>query len=133
MHSPRWLIVFLALALAALACSINFSTTHFEDARLVTDATGDERARSYAPGDTFYCTVTLVDAEDGSTVHAAWIAVDADGTQRGSVVAETTLETGSGPLTLEAAPPDSGWPPGAYRLDLYVDSARKESIEFSVQ
>ena len=132
--SPPAAVLFM-LILAALACSVEYSTAHFENPTLYKDPAGDERTRTYTPDETFYCITELVDADVGSQVRAVWVALPGEDSETDTQtdVAETTLETGNGPLTFEAAPPESGWATGPYRLDLYLDGETKTSVTFSVK
>lgn len=83
----------------------------------------------------FFCTVDLRGASAGTKVTASWVAVEARAT-------EPNFEIRRSPVVLEAGQNkvnynlkfDSGFPPGRYRVDLYLgDSTTAEkSVTFTV-
>ena len=57
------------LIAAALACSVEYSTAHFENAALFQDANGETRTRAFKRSDTFYCITNLKDTGDTPAPH----------------------------------------------------------------
>jgi hypothetical protein len=136
-HSP-WpvLMVGALLAVAALACSIDVSTAHFENARLYKTAAGDDSTRSFEPDDTVFCIVDLKDVEGELPVRAVWSQIEES--EEGEIVTQTALgeqafDSANARLVVELSPPDGGWPKGRYVIDLYLDGDKRETLNFSVK
>jgi hypothetical protein len=127
-----WLVT-AALVAAALACSVEVSTTRFESAALFKDPGGVTRTRNFAPQDTVYCLLQLKNAPDTTRVKAVWIAVAAQDQPPNSTISQRELQTGSAALMFEAAPPDGGWPPGDYRVELYLNGDRRQTLDFKIK
>ncbi|HLF83897.1 MAG TPA: hypothetical protein VI837_06975 [Blastocatellia bacterium] len=83
----------------------------------------------------FFCTVDLRGASAGTKVSASWVAVEARAT-------EPNFEIRRSPVVLEAGQNkvnynlkfDSGFPPGRYRVDLYLgdSTTADKSVTFTV-
>jgi outer membrane usher protein FimD/PapC len=83
----------------------------------------------------FFCTVDLRGASAGTKVTASWVAVEARAT-------EPNFEIRRSPVVLEAGQNkvnynltyDSGFPPGRYRVDLYLgdSTTADKSVTFTV-
>ena len=119
-------IVLGLLVLAALACSVEFSTAHFADARMVKDAAGEQTARTYRPTETFFCLTELKDADGEVQVKAVWRNAE-------NTVSEETITTGNGNLHFEAEPPAEGWEKGGYSLELWLEGDKKKTLTFTVK
>lgn len=130
-RNPGWLVL-IAIAASILACSIDISTAHFADPIVSRDPQGEERARAYAPGETFYCVVTLKNAPDDTRAKAVWRAVEVAGQAPDTIIGETEVTSGAGTITFEAAPPEEGWPRGNYRVELYLNGRKTDTIPFQV-
>ncbi len=122
----RGLIVVALLALAALACDLTFSTAHFENAKLYKEPDSQTVARVFGPDEAIYCRAQLKNASSDSAIKAIWIA------QPNTIVLAEELTAGNGDIALEATPPDGGWAIGDYRLELYLNGDRVQTIEFQV-
>jgi hypothetical protein len=136
-------LVSVLLVSAALACSIDISTAHLENARLYKTAARDDSTRSFAPDDTVFCIVDLKDVEDTLPVRAVWSQNREPGETGGedsqnanpvsTPLGEKNLDQGSGQLIIEIPPPENGWPKGSYTVELYLDGDKKETLPFSVK
>ena len=126
-----WMALTVMVA-AALACSVEVSTARLQAAALFKDAGGQTRTRNFGPQDTVYCLLQLKNAPDGTAVKAVWVAVAQD-QPSGSLIGEKEVHTGNGMLTFEAAPPVGGWPPGDYRVELYLNGDRRQALDFKVK
>ena len=126
-----WTVLAL-LIVAALACSVEVTTTRFQTAGLYKDPDGQDKTRTFAPQDTVYCLVQVRNAKDGqATVRAVWIAVQDQSPD--STISDKEVQTGNGTVTFEAAPPEGGWPPGDYRVELYLNGDKRQTLEFKVK
>ena len=126
-----WLVVSLLLA-AALACSVAFSTAHFENVKLY--KTPDREgmvARTFAPDEAFICLTDFVDAPEPLAIEAVWSRLDEAG--QWVTVASEALEAATGPLTFIATPPADGWEAGTYRVELRIEGDGKAVVEFKVR
>jgi len=127
-----WLAI-VALVAAALACSVAVSTTRFESTALSKDPYGVTKTRNFAPQDTIFCLLRLKHAPDTTRVKAIWIAVAAQDQPRNSTISQHEVQTGDGTLTFEAAPPQGGWPPGDYRVELYLNGDKRQTLDYKVK
>ncbi|MBN1201962.1 MAG: hypothetical protein JXJ20_08920 [Anaerolineae bacterium] len=126
-----WAVLALLLA-AALACSFNFSTAHFESAIMTSDSAGENKTTTYGTADTFYCIVELANAPDDTTTKAVWKTVEVEGQEPDTVLGEYKIESGNGTITFEFSP-ETEWPVGTYKVELYLDGDEEETLEFTVQ
>ena len=83
----------------------------------------------------FFCTVDLRGASAGTKVSASWVAEEATGSEPNSEIRRSplVLESGQNKATYNLKY-DSGFPPGRYRVDLYLgDSTTADtSLKFTV-
>jgi len=104
--------------------------------RMAFDQDGQNLTSTYSPSDVFYAVADLSNAPQGTAVQAKWIAVNAEGTEPNLEFQEQTLdmseETFSGTIYFQLSN-DEGWPPGQYKVDLYLNGTLAQSAEFSVQ
>lgn len=131
------LVMILALLGAALACSVEVSTAHLENLRTYKAPSREDSAtRTFARGETVYALVDLKDAAHPLTIEAVWVQViEAPAGGKASVLelARETVEAQDGLLIFAQEPPAEGWPPGAYRLILYLDGLRELTTDFRVR
>ena len=135
MRVPRLIVLLLSALLVALlaACEFSASTANIAGAILSRDEAGTEPVTVFAPADTFYLIVDLANAPDDTTARAVWYAVDVgDVAPANTLIDEATLTSGSGTLTFDLVS-DSQWPPGTYRVELYLNDELDQTLDFSVQ
>jgi len=134
----RFAVLFAVLALVAssLACAALSTELGLSNLRMAFDQDGQNLTSTYSPSDVFYAVADLSNAPQGTAVQAKWIAVNAEGTEPNLEFQEQTLdmseETFSGTIYFQLSN-DEGWPPGQYKVDLYLNGALAQSAEFSVQ
>jgi hypothetical protein len=129
----RLVVVFLMLA--ALACRIDVSTSYISDVHMTRDPEGTEPVGlgyAYTPGDTFYASVQLADAEGQESVRVVWTVKDVAGIEPGTVLNEETIESGNGVLIFQLAPEDT-WQVGKYQIDVYLNDDHEKTAEFRVR
>jgi len=131
------LLVIIMIGAAALACSVEFSTAHFEDAATYTDPRREDRTRVFTPDETVHVIVTLKDVEGTIPVKAVWkqVIVETEGdreTEREVELFTQEQTSGNGTMIFEHAPPDA-WEKAAYKVELYLDGDRRETVEFKVK
>ena len=127
----RYIAIILALMIASLACSFSFSTASMEDAWTSRDEAGLERTTTFDPTDVFYAKIQIENAPDDTIYKAVWIAVDTPVSEPNFVIDEVELEGGSGTHTFSLSG-DQPWPPGVYKVDLYMDDELTRSLSFEV-
>ena len=133
LRRPAWIALALLVA-AALACGVDISTAHFEDAKLYQDRGGTAKTRTYSPADTFYCIAALKKAPDSTPVEGVWQRVTIEGENREAIeVARSAFTANNGTIVFESAPPAGGWPLGDYEVVLYLDGHRQLALEFQVK
>jgi len=134
----RFAVLFAVLALVAssLACAALSTELGLSNLRMAFDQDGQNLTSTYSPSDVFYAVADLSNAPQGTAVQAKWIAVNAEGTEPNLEFQEQTLdmseETFSGTIYFQLSN-DEGWPPGQYKVDLYLNGTLAQSAEFSVQ
>lgn len=121
----------LVLVVSIIACGFSATTAHLTEAFLARDPDGAEPTTNFLPEDTFYLIADLANAPSDTRVKAVWVAVDADGVDFDTVIDEAELETGDGRLTFDLAN-DGVWPPGNYKVDVYINDTVVETLEFTV-
>jgi cell division protein YceG involved in septum cleavage len=132
-RQTRWplMVVVIMLIMAALACEFSFSTASIKNAKMTTGEDGKTKTTVYQPGDTFYCVVELSSAPDDTKTKAVWYATQAEGTEPDYKIGEYELESGSATLTFNVAP-TTAWPPGQYRVEIYLNGEKKKTVNFEV-
>ena len=134
MNIRRAILLLLVVPLLLLtACEFSASTANIGSAILARDEAGTEPTTAFSPTDTFYLLVELNNAPDDTTVRAVWYAVDVgDVAPANTLIDEATLTSGSGTLTFDLVS-DTQWPPGTYRVELYLNDELSQTLEFSVE
>jgi len=126
------LLVLIALIVASLACEGSVSTANISEVWMSADEAGDQRVTSYAQDAVFYAQVDLKNAPDDTVLKAVWIAVDAQDTDPNLVITETEFTTGSGLINFNLSN-ENLWPLGTYKVEIYMNDALTNTVEFSVQ
>lgn len=134
----RFVAIALVLAglLALVACGgggeVSFSTANIRSAVLASDEDGANPTNEFAPEDTFYLVVDLANAPEETAVKTVWYAVDVgDAAAPNTLIDEASLVSGSAELTFDLTS-DNTWPPGAYKVELYLNDELNQTLEFSV-
>ena len=120
------------LILASLACSGSFSTGNISEAYLSRDDAGQETTTVFAPSDTFYAQVRLSNAPDDTALKAVWTAVSVAGEEPNLLIDETSLTGGDGNYNFNLQN-DNLWPPGQYKVDLYLNDTLDRTLNFTVE
>jgi hypothetical protein len=132
---PVWIAAALLIA-AALACSVKYSTAHFENAALFREASGETRTRSFKQDETFYCITDLKDTGAKPLpvkMEMVQIVTHEDGTQEAIVTTSEGYDSLSDKLIFTLAPPASGWAKGDYQVRLYLDGEKKQALDFKIK
>ncbi len=79
--------------------------------------------------------VQMKDVKQGSELKGSWIAVDAIREPNYVIDSSVFKFTANGDATvhLKLSKPTKGWPPGNYRLDIYLDDVFLASAPFSIK
>ena len=129
-----YVVALVAVGLSLVACSVSASTANFADAFMAKDSDGNERTTTYGQSDIFYAIVDLANAPSDTAVRAEWFAVDVEGADPNTPLNQFTITSGSARITFNAANAEGLlWPPGTFRVDLYLNDDLKTSLEFQVQ
>jgi len=120
------------LVLSALACGFSASTANFRNAFLTLDPESDVETTVFPQDSVFYAIVELANAPDDTTVGAVWSVVEVEGVEGETVIDEAELTTGDGRITFNLTP-ESLWPIGTYKVDLYLNGELERTLEFQVQ
>lgn len=135
----RKISVFLGIAavlLAIIACSTSSTTPGLSNIRMTTDDTGKTPTSSYAPGDEFFVFADLSGLQAGQTIEAKWYAVNVEGVDANSEIntSDYSYESNVAYVYFQLTTSDGGdWPPGSYRVELYLDGTKVGEQGFTVQ
>ncbi|HEY5983284.1 MAG TPA: hypothetical protein VIU38_07395 [Anaerolineales bacterium] len=135
----RSISVFLgiaALLLAIIACSTSSTTPGLSNIRMTTDDTGKTPTSSYAPGDEFFVFADISGLQAGQTIEAKWYAVNVEGVDANSEIntSDYSYESNVAYVYFQLTTSDGGdWPPGSYRVELYLDGTKVGEQGFTVQ
>ncbi len=135
----RKLAVFLGAAtllLAIIACSTSSTTPGLSNIRMTTDDTGKTPTSSYSPGDEFFVFADLSGLQSGQTIEAKWYAVNVEGVDANSEIntSDYSYESNVAYVYFQLTTSDGGdWPPGSYRVELYLDGTKVGEQGFTVQ
>ena len=80
--------------------------------------------------------IALAGIEVGSLIQSKWYAVDVEGVDPNSEIntSDYTYEAGIGYVYFQLSTSDGGdWPPGSYRVELYLDGTKVGEQGFSVR
>jgi len=131
-----YLIIGLAvssLVFASLACSFAFSSAKVENVRLASDEAGSAPTTTFAQTDTFYLLGELNNAPDDTKLKTSWIAVEVEDTAADTLIDEAELTSGDGTFTFNLQNDQGLWPPGKYKVDLYLNDELEQTLEFQVE
>ena len=126
----------IALVLAVMACGGIATTPTVSNVRMTTDDAGETPTSSYAPGDDFFVFADLAGIEVGSLIQSKWYAVDVQDVDPNSEIntSDYTYEAGIGYVYFQLSTSDGGdWPPGSYRVELYLDGTKVGEQGFAVR
>ena len=135
MKEKRLSIIGIALILLvlAVACSFNISTAKVKDAYMAREVNGvPEKTTTFGQDEPFFCIVDLSNAPDDTSLKAAWYAADVEGIDPDFFIDEAEIVHGEGEITFDLVP-DTFWPPGTFRVDLFLNGEMERSLEFQVQ
>ncbi len=129
-------VLVFALVLVALmllsACSFSASTANIKSVTLAKDAEGTAATSQFDPTDTVYALVELANAPDDTALKAVWTAVDVGAAASpNQLIDETELTAGSGTHMFSLAP-NSPFPAGSYKVEIYLNDALNNTQNFSV-
>jgi hypothetical protein len=135
------LLPIVLLAVSALACQFSVSTAKISNAVMARDVQGDNFdpvgvIDTYAVDQpVFHAVVSVANAPSDTIVKAVWVAVDVGSATAPNTTLDETQVTVEGTRNVDfTLKPNSGrWPPGSYKVDLYVNDKLDRSLNFSVE
>jgi hypothetical protein len=138
MKSRQWTLILSAVALvfAVVACAGIETTPTVSNIRMTTDDTGETPTSTYAPGDDFFVFADLAGIEVGSLIQSKWYTVDVQGLDPNLEIntSDYTYEANIGYVYFQLSTSDGGdWPPGSYRVELYLDGTKVGEQGFAVR
>lgn len=125
------LLAVFVLALASLACEASFSTAKISDAFMTNDENAAAKTSLFAQDDVFYCVVQLSGAPDDTKLKAVWTAVEVEGEAPNTFLYEKEYVGGASSVTFDLSNSQL-WPPGKYKVDLYLNDQLDRTLEFAV-
>ena len=127
------------LVFVALACNFSASTANISDLKVSKDKAAAQPTSSFAARDTVYAVATISNAPGAVKVKGRLAIVDVAGETAGPIPGlETTLDLpGSGTATFTFTPPTSGFPPGKYKVEVFMlnesgEQKDQKSADFTV-
>ena len=121
------------IVLGILACSGSFSTANITDAYMAADSDGTQRTTTFSGDQIFYCIVQVANAPEDTTLKAVWTAVAVEGEDPNLELNTTDATVGTLDTFAFHLSNDSLWPPGQYKVDIYLNDTLDRTLEFSVQ
>ena len=126
-----WVAVGLGVA-TSRGCKCQVSTANIHSAQMTRDAEGTQPTSVFSPTDTFYCHAKLANAPDGTTIKSVWTAVKVEGVEPNHVIDEAEITSGSAPIKFNLTGTNP-WPPGEYKVDLYLNDKLDQTVTFTVE
>lgn len=134
------LLVLVLFAVPMLACEFSASTATVSNAVMAKDVKGDTFEPSgitdsfSSDQGKFHAVVTISNAPSDTAVKAVWTAVDLGGVAPPStLISETELKSsGTRNLDFSLAPSGPAWPPGSYKVDIYLNGKLNRTLNFTV-
>lgn len=110
----------------------------FENIVLSASEGAEETQATFAPDTAkIFLSADLTDAvASGSKLTVSWISVDSGGVAPANYkIDEVSFEIGMIENHVDASmtKPDAGWPVGTYQVQIAVDDALKETVDFAVK
>lgn len=100
---------------------------------------GEERTpvnptTTYASGASFHAVVAILEAPTNTVLRAAWYAGDTGGVAPCNTLIDSYELATDGTRNIDfSLTPQSGWPPGSYRVEIYVNNVLDQAVYFSVK
>lgn len=96
------------------------------------DAPGEE-VESFSPSDrTVYCIVELNDAQPGARVTSTWTVVDSE-QLKNQKIGEQSYTTGKLKTFDFHLTNQQDWPPGDYKVDVYLNGQLARSVDYEIR
>ncbi len=115
------------------------SSGYVDDVVMAKNTEGEEKipvgeTSVFNPADIFHAVVILNEAPEDTTFTANWFVTDVGPDIACNSSIDSTNVTTSGTRNLDfTLTPDSQWPTGTYRVEIYVNDVLESVEEFSVQ
>ena len=140
LHVLRRLLLIGLFVIPALACEFSVSTAKITDTVMAEDVQGDNLepvgvTETYAADQsTFHAVVTVANAPSDTVVKAVWVAADVgDVAPPNTEIDQTEVEVeGSRNVDFTLTSDSGQWPPGAYKVDIYLDDELDRTLNFTV-
>lgn len=88
----------------------------------------------FAAKDTFHAVTKIEDAPANTTFKATWYAIDVGDAADPNTLIDSTEITSDGSRYLDFnLTPNSGWPSGTYKVEIYVNGTLDQVVDFSVE
>ena len=132
------LLAALMLILVQLACAAGGELS-LENPRMSKDDIGDAPVSTFVSNDTVYVVADLNNAIAETFVEAKWYLVSAEGYDAGPIetnennILTITEESFTGTVSFSLFSTDGGWPVGEYKVELYLNGALSQTVNFTVQ
>jgi hypothetical protein len=124
----------VVMLIASLACSSLAPTPGAASFYMATDSEGVNRTTTFSPTDDFYVFFEVTGIEIGTPFQSRWYALNIEGEdpntpfQTIDYLYEADITSIYFQLTN-----DSGWPPGNYKVEIYMSDVKVGEQQFSVQ
>ncbi|GAB4540907.1 MAG: hypothetical protein Kow0063_31210 [Anaerolineae bacterium] len=136
----RRLLLIALFVVPALACEFSFSTARISDAVMAEDVQGDNFepvgvTDTYAADQpVFHAVVSVANAPGDTMLKVVWIAVDVGDAAPPNTEIDRTEVAVEGSRNVDfTLTSDSGqWPPGTYKVDIYLNDELDRTLNFSV-
>lgn len=111
------------------ACNYDRSTVRLRNAKLSRDKDGTTTVNTYAPMDDVFVVIEVAGTAEETDIKCRVIADRVDGVESGVVAFDRSLSLTNNirQAYFQIHPPDSGWPTGRYKIEIYFAAEGGES------
>jgi hypothetical protein len=135
-----WLLIALCV-MPALACQFSASTAGITNAVMARDVRGDNFepvgvTETYAVDQpVIHAVVSVSNAPSDTKMKVVWVAVDVSAAATPNQTLDQTEVTvdGSRNVDFKLIRDSRGWPPGKYKVDIYLNDKLDRTLNFSVE
>ncbi|MGQ0659052.1 MAG: hypothetical protein ACT4NU_13370 [Chromatiales bacterium] len=124
-----------AIVLVAISSAVQAGELRYENVALTDDRESGTDKHQFSP-DTpkIFLLATLADVPSGTKLKSVWVAEKTTVAPPDYEIDSAELTGGgdSNKVTFSLSRPDAGWPPGEYRVELFIDGQPAGSVRFTV-
>ena len=128
------LLALVAVLIISLACNALSPTPGASNFYMAADEAGVNRTTVFSPTDDFYVFFEVAGIEAGANFQARWFALDIEGEDPNTPfqTIDYAYESGVSSIYFQLTGVED-WPPGNYKVEVFMNDAKIGEQQFSVQ